>query len=514
MTTESRVLIVGSGFAGLGTAIRLKQAGITDFVILERASHVGGTWRDNRYPGAACDVPAPLYSFSFEPNPNWSTLFAGQREILGYLEHCADKYGLRTHIRFESEVKAAHFDEQRGAWTVTTQGGQQFCAQALVTGTGLFSRPAYPAIAGLEHFSGSLLHTADWRDDCSLEGKRIALIGTGASAVQVLPSIVDRAAHVCVFQRTPHWVLPRPEHDFGDLERRLFATLPWLQQLLRGLIYAQLEIQMVGFSNLLPTWQTVRQRKAIKYLSRAVKDSALRRELTPDYRIGCKRILVSTDYYAALQRHNAELVTVPIREMTAGGIVTSDGRERAFDAVVCATGFQTAEHFAPFPIHGRGGVELEALWRDGAESYLGTTVSGFPNLFMLTGPNTALGHNSMVYIIESQIRYIIDALQTMHRRGLRWVDVRADTQGAYNARVQQQLEPTVWATGGCSSWYRTKTDKNTTIWPDFSFVFRHKTRRFDLEEYELAAAQEVRPPTFTHDVSGQTALRADATAPT
>jgi len=483
MTAETDVLIIGSGFAGLGMGIRMRQAGLEDFVILEQADGVGGTWRDNHYPGVACDVPSHLYSFSFEPNPNWSRLFAEQQEILRYLNHCADKYGVRSHIRFRSAVSSAVFDEQQGRWQVTTEGGRVYHARAVVSACGGLSRPSYPDIPGIERFRGKTFHTARWDHDYVLDGKSVAVIGTGASAIQVVPSIVGRVKRLELFQRTPAWVLPKPDTRIGSQQKRRFARYPWLQLLIRRCIYLLLESRAVGFTGLLPSMQKRSEKRAREYLAAQVHDPALRARLTPNYRIGCKRLLIANDYYAALQRDNATVVTEGIREIRERGIVTCDGQEHALDAIVFATGFQAAEYMAPFAVTGRDGRDLDAVWRDGAEAYLGSTVAGFPNFFLITGPNTGLGHNSMVFMIESQIRYVMEALRTMRERGLCWVEVKRRVQAAYNKRMHERLSRTVWATGGCVSWYRTKTGKNTTLWPGFTFEFRWRTRRFDVESY-------------------------------
>jgi cation diffusion facilitator CzcD-associated flavoprotein CzcO len=499
LKAETDVLIIGTGFSGLGMGIRLRQAGLHDFIILEQADDVGGTWRDNHYPGVACDVPSHLYSFSFEPNPNWSRLFAEQQEILAYLRHCADKYGVRSHIRFRTSVNKAIFDEQRGRWQVSTSDGQLCSARVLVSACGGLRQPVFPDIPGIERFSGKTFHTARWDHDYPLEGKTVAVVGTGASAIQLVPSIVSRVKQLELFQRTPPWILAKPDTRIGSKQKQRFAKFPWLQRLIRWLIYALLESRALGFSGLLPRMQKRTEQNARQYLQEQVRDPALRARLTPDYRIGCKRILIANDYYAALQRGNARLVTDGIREIREHAIVTTDGREHPVDAIVFATGFEAAEHVASFEIKGRNGLDLNASWRDGAEAYLGATVAGFPNLFLITGPNTGLGHNSMVFMIESQIRYVMDALRAMRERNLRWVEVKRRVQAAYNKRLHERLARSVWATGGCVSWYRTRTGKNTTLWPGFTFEFRWRTRRFDVESYlqthEQSSAERARANT-------------------
>jgi cation diffusion facilitator CzcD-associated flavoprotein CzcO len=478
------VLIIGSGFAGLGMGIRLKQAGIESFTILEQAGGVGGTWRDNHYPGAACDIPSHLYSFSFEPNPRWTRAFGEQTEILAYLEHCADKYGLRPHLRFGAEVVRASFDERSGIWEVIARDGRTWRARALVSGCGGLSRPSYPDIPGLSSFEGKTFHTARWDHRFPLEGKTVGLIGTGASAIQIVPEIAPRVGRMHLFQRTPPWIMPKPDRDIGPVERAIFRRAPALQRLARMGIYLALEWRAVAFVSA-PGLLKRAEPMALRYLASRVRDPALRAKLTPSYTLGCKRILMSNDYFEAVQRDNVELVTDEIERVIPAGIVTRGGVTRRLDALVLATGFQAAEAVSPFETRGRGGRDLNEAWRRGPEAYLGTTVSGFPNLFLLMGPNTGLGHNSMVFIIESQIQYALDCIRTMRSRGLRFVDVLPDAQARYNERIQARLAKTVWNVGGCASWYKTRDGKNTTLWPGFTVEFRLRTRRFDPAAYDL-----------------------------
>jgi len=496
------VLIIGSGFAGLGMAIRLKQAGIHDFAVLEQADDVGGTWRDNHYPGAACDVQSHLYSFSFEPWPEWTREFAPQREILTYLRHCADKYGIRPHIRFGTRATGARFDEGTGLWEVRTDDGKTIRARVLVPGCGPLSRPSLPDIPGLESFQGKTMHSARWDDAYPLEGKTVAVIGTGASAIQIVPAIAPRVGQLFVYQRTAPWIMEKPDGEIPAWKRSLFRRVPAAQRLARGRIYWTRELLAAGFV-LEPRILKVAERVSKRYVASKVASPALRAKLTPSYRMGCKRILPTNDYLPALQRANVELVTDGIAEVRARSIVTKDGRERPVDAIVLATGFEAAEQCAPFEVLGRDGQDLNTVWRDGAEAYLGTSVAGFPNLFLLIGPNTGLGHTSMIVMIEAQIAYVLDAIRRIRDRGLRLVDVRPDAQAAYNARIQERLAKTVWASG-CMSWYLTRTGKNTTIWPGFTVEFRWRTRRFvpaAYEEQRLSDGQPVKvaqaPPMTT-----------------
>jgi len=492
MRTDTDVLVIGTGFSGLGMAIRLRQAGLTNFVVVEQADAIGGTWRDNHYPGVACDVPSHLYSFSFEPNPRWSRMFAKQSEILAYLNHCADKYGVRQHIHFNTEVNKAVFDAKKGVWDVETRDGRSYRARAIVQGGGGLSRPSFPDVPGIERFRGQKFHTARWDHSAPLAGKRVAVIGTGASAIQVVPSIVDQVGHLTLFQRTPPWILPKPDFRFRDRDQARLESLPFLQRALRNGIYWALESSALGFTGLWPRFQLRTQKRARAHLEAQIKDPVLRAKLTPNYRIGCKRILLSNDYYPALERPNASVVTDGIAEIREHAIVTRDGREHEVDAIVFATGFQAATDMAPYEIRGRYGQTLRDVWQDGAEAYLGTAISGFPNLFLIVGPNTGLGNNSMVFMIESQIQYVIDALQKMRERSLAWVDVKPSAQASYNKRLSERMARTVWSTGGCVSWYQTATGKNTTLWPGFTFEFRLRTRSFDLEHYEARLTHDLR----------------------
>ncbi|RKP52650.1 flavin-containing monooxygenase [Trinickia fusca] len=491
VSASPRIAIVGSGFAGIGMAIRLKRMGITSFAIYEAAADIGGTWRDNRYPGAACDVPSHLYSFSFEPNPSWSRAFGEQREILAYLKHCAHKYGIEPFIRCHARVQAARFDDAAGVWRLDLATGrsgathEQVEADVVIAANGPLSRPALPRIAGLERFEGKLFHSARWDHDYPLEGKTVAVIGTGASAVQFVPHIQPRVATLHLFQRTAPWIMPRPDREIDARQQRLFRRLPIAQRLARWALYWQHEARALAFV-VNPKWTKGPSRFALSYLGRRVKDPALRAKLTPDYLLGCKRVLLSSDYYPALTQPNVDVVTTPIREIVADGVVTSDGTHHRVDAIICGTGFQVNDAGAPFTVIGAHGADLDARWRSvGPEAYLGTSVAGFPNFFMMIGPNTGLGHNSMIYMIESHIAYIADCLRLLRRRGARTMEVKADTQHAYNERLQRAMRGTVWASG-CRSWYLAETGKNTALWPGFTFTFRRLTRRAQAADYRFA----------------------------
>lgn len=483
-TTTTRVLVIGTGFAGLGMAIRLKQRGIEDFVVLEREAGVGGTWRLNTYPGAACDIMSNLYSFSFEPNPSWSRTYPAQAEILAYLERCAEKYGVLSHVRFGRDVVSAVFDDARATWVVTTANGEIYKASVVVSGTGGLSRPSYPDIEGLRSFGGTLFHSARWDHAYDLRDKTVGVIGTGASSIQFVPQIAPKVARLHLFQRTPPWILPKDDHEVSRLQKLLYRAAPQTQRLVRLGIYCRNELAALGFV-VDPKLMRYGERLCRQHLESVVADPVLRERLTPTYMVGCKRVLLSNDYLPAVQRPNVELVTDGIERVVPEGVVTRDGTLRRLDALILGTGFYAAEQVAPFVVKGRNGVDLEEVWKDGAEAYLGTTVSGFPNWFMIVGPNTGLGHSSMVYIIESQIAYILSALDVLERPGVRTLDVKAREQRLYNRRLHERLRRSVWDSG-CASWYRTKDGKNTTLWPGFTFEFRLATRAIDTDDYELS----------------------------
>lgn len=483
-TPATGVIIIGAGFAGLAMAMRLRAEGRTDFVILEAADSLGGTWLFNAYPGAACDVPSHLYSLSFALNPDWSRVYSGQAEILSYIQNVASSHGVISHIRFQAAVNRARFDESRGIWEVTTEDGRHFVAPVLVSGCGGLHRPALPNIPGLETFAGPCFHSARWPANAALAGKKVAVIGTGASAVQIVPAIVDEVETLDLFQRTPPWILPRPDRAYTPSERWVNRKVPGAARLRRLAVYWRNETIAVAFVRK-PALMAIARAMAVKHIARQVKDPELRRIVTPNYTIGCKRILMSNDYYRALQRPGVRVHTAPISAIEPTGIRTQDGALHAVDALVLATGFQAADNAAPFPILGRGGVSLGDVWQDGAAAYRGTTVSGFPNLFLLVGPNTGLGHSSMIFIIESQVAYVVDALRKMRKQGLRWMDVRRSAQDTWNDEVQTKLANTVWASG-CNSWYQNQNGRNTTLWPGFTFGFRWATRRVQLRDYEVA----------------------------
>jgi len=505
-------IIIGAGFAGIGMAVALQRAGIHDFVIVERSRDVGGVWRDNRYPGAACDVPSHLYSFSFEPNPNWSRVFAPQPEIHAYLQHCARKYGLARHLRFGAEVERAQYDEARALWHVTLADGTTLSAAVLVSGTGQLSRPAMPDLPGIDTFRGRAFHSAHWDRDYPLAGKRVAVVGTGASAIQFVPAIAADVERLVVFQRSPAYVMPRPDRAYRRWEQALFRRLPWAMKLHRASIYLRYESRAIAFTRLHGLMNVAVGRPFRKLLARDVRDPALRARLTPDYPIGCKRVLLSSDYLAALDRDNVELVTQRIRRVTETGIETDDGAHHPVDAIVYGTGFAATAFLSPMRITGRDGLDLNDAWRHGAQAYLGLTVPGFPNFFMLYGPNTNLGHNSIVYMLESQIAHVMRCVRAMRRNGATAIDVDSRRYRRFNVHVQQRLEGSVWS--GCKSWYVDASGHNSTNWPGFTLTYRWLTRFTGLSAYRFTQPLPgTATPTPTHGaVVAPPAGRAEALA--
>lgn len=473
------VAIVGSGFAGLGMGIHLKKAGRNDFVILEKAADIGGTWRDNHYPGAACDVPSHMYSYSFEQNPSWSRFYSGQPEILAYMKACADKYNLLPHVRTGSEVVESRWNAAEGRWHVTLGNGNRLTARVVVSGIGGLSRPALPKVKGLDTFKGTTFHSAQWNHDYDLTGKRVAVIGTGASAIQFVPQIAPKVGKLVLFQRTPPWLVPKPDGAINEGIQKIFKYIPLAQSALRNAVYLQAEALALGFIN--PKLMIAVEKLALSHLKRQVKDPVLRAKLTPDYTIGCKRVLFSNNYYPALARDNVEVVAAGVQEVRAHSVIDANGNEHEVDAIICGTGFDVQDPLGPLMIYDRDGLELHD--RDSFDAYLGITLKKLPNLFMLLGPNTALGHNSIIFMIESQIKYVIQCLEKMDAKKAGVIEVKAAPHDAYNERVQKALQRTVWNAGGCKSWYLNDEGKNVTIWPGFTWRYWMKTRTPDFNHF-------------------------------
>jgi cation diffusion facilitator CzcD-associated flavoprotein CzcO len=477
------VAIIGAGFGGVAASVALRRAGI-EHVLLERAGDLGGTWRDNSYPGCRCDVPSNLYSYSFALNPEWSHTYPAQAEIWEYLRSTASRLGVVERIRFDHEVTGACWDEAAGRWRIDTSHGP-WTADVLVAAAGPLSEPSIAPLPGLDHFKGAVFHSAAWDHEHDFTGERVAVIGNGASAVQFVPRLREVAARLVLFQRTPAWVLPHSDRPVQAWERRLYRRLPALQRLVRWRDYWVRELVVFRLLRDARRVDPIR-RLALQHLERQVADPELRRRLTPTYAPGCKRLLLSNDFYPSLAADNVELVTDAISEVRGRSIVTADGVERPVDTLVMATGFRITNHPVFERLRGRDGRSLTETWREtGAQAYLGTTVAGFPNLFLLGGPNTVIGHTSFLVILEAQVRYVLAAMKAMERRRLSSVDVRPEVQASYNAEVRRLLAPTVWNAGGCASWYLDAHGRNTTLLPEFTWRFVLRTRSFDPRDYEL-----------------------------
>ncbi len=479
VSADHRIAIIGAGFSGLGAAIRLKAAGIEDFVVFERAGEVGGTWRANTYPGCQCDVPSHLYCFSFAPNPNWTRSFSLQGEIWDYLRDCVVRYGLEPHLRLGVEVTSCRWQDEAGRWLLETGEGLA-SAKVLVGAMGALSEPALPALPGIERFEGALFHSAAWRHDVDLRGARVALIGTGASAIQIAPAIQPLAGELQVYQRTPPWILPHPDRPIGPRERALYRAVPLAQRTLRSALAWGREALVLPFRH--PALGRPAERLARHHLERQVADPLLREQLRPDYRLGCKRILLSNTYYPALTQANVTLVPHAVAEVGPRSLVAADGIERPVDVIVAATGFRPSDPPAAHRLRGRDGRTLAEYWRGCPQAHRGTTIAGFPNFFLMLGPHTGLGHTSVLLMIESQIEYLLAALAAMEAAGVEVIEPRAAAQSEFVAGVRRRARGTVWESGGCASWYL-DADGHSILWPDSAWRFRRTLRRFDPASY-------------------------------
>ncbi len=479
MSAEHRVAIIGAGFSGLGAAIRLKAAGIEDLVVLDRGQEVGGTWLANTYPGCQCDVPSHLYCYSFAPNPDWTRTYSRQREIWEYLRSCVERYGLTPHLRLGVEVGECRWEDAQGSWRIETSEGE-LRARVLVAAAGALSEPALPSSLGAERFEGPVFHSARWRHDVDLRERSVALIGTGASAIQIAPEIQPLVGHLTVYQRTPPWILPHTDRPIGRLERQLYRRVPPTQQAVRAAVAVGRESLVLGLRH--PRLARAGERLARRHLERQVSDRQLREQLRPSYRLGCKRVLVSNRYYPALAAANVTLVPHGVSEIRARSLVAADGVERTAEVIVAATGFRVGAPKTARRIRGRDGLTLAECWGGKPEAYKGTTVSGFPNLFVLLGPHTGLGHTSVLLMIERQIDYLVGALAAMEAGGLASVEPRPAAQAAFVAAVRARARGTVWESGGCASWYLDAAG-HSILWPDSVWRFRRALRRFDTEAY-------------------------------
>lgn len=485
-TISVDVLIVGSGFSGLCTAIQLREAGMNSFLLIEKSEDIGGTWHDNRYPGCACDIPSHLYSFSFEPWPDWTRMYPGQKEIHDYLKRCVDRYGLASHIRLNTRLREAVWNEEESVWDAVSGDGDRIRARVLVSGVGGLHVPAYPQIKGVEKFAGPKFHSSTWDNSVDLNGRNIAVVGTGASSIQFVPQIAPLAEKLLLFQRTPPWIVPRIDFAIPEKWKRRFRRFPVTMWAFRQYIFWRQEFRVLGFLGN----QFVRGKAteiATRHLRRKIKDPRLRAALTPKYELGCKRVLVSDDFYPALNRPNVELVTEGISEIRSHSIVTADGVERPVDVLIFGTGFRATEPLIGIRLVGREGVEIHDAWRERMSAYLGVTVAGFPNFFLLLGPNTGLGHNSVVLMIEAQVRYVMSCLKLMKRRKCSVLEVREQVQTNFVAEVHRLLKSTVWQSGGCRSWYQdARTGENTTIWPGSVIAYLRRTRSASAADFDFS----------------------------
>ena len=478
-----RLAIIGTGFAGLGTAIRLLQRGERDFVLLERATDVGGVWRDNVYPGCACDVQSRLYSFSFAPKADWSRSYAPQAEILEYLRTCARDFGVLPFVRFQHEVRAARWIAESQRWRLeieTPEGARVIEADVLVGAQGALADPAIPRLPGIERFAGETFHSARWRHDVSLEGKRVGVIGTGASSIQFVPKIQPVVGKLVLFQRTPAWIMPRGDRAISAATKTLFGRVPAAERAARQALFAARELTLLSFRK--GPINRVAKQIARRHLERAVSDPALRAKLTPSYDLGCKRILLSDDYLPALARPNVEVETSPLVEVRESSIVTAAG-EHELDVIIYGTGFRITDPPVSHLVFGPDGRSLAETWRGSPQAHRGTTVAGFPNLFLLQGPNTGLGHTSVILMIEAQIEHMLDVLDHLRKHDGRTVAPSPEAQAAFIAGVDRKMRGSVWTQGGCQSWYLDETGRNSTIWPDFVFEFQRTMARFQPDEY-------------------------------
>jgi cation diffusion facilitator CzcD-associated flavoprotein CzcO len=480
-----RIIIVGAGFSGIGMAIRLKQSGIEDFTILERAPDVGGAWHFNTYPGCRCDVPSHLYSFSFAPNPNWSKTYSPQPEIRNYLRRCAEEFGIRSHVRTNVEVQAAAWNRDDQQWEIETTAGT-FTASVLVSGMGPLTEPKLPEVPGIESFAGKTMHSAQWDHDYELSGKRVASIGTGASAIQYVPTIQEQVEKLYVFQRTAPWIMPHGSRPISDRERTVFQRVPVVQKLIRESVYWSKEALVLGFVKQ-PRLMGALERLSRWHMRRQVADPSLQAKLAPNYSFGCKRILPSNEWYPALQQPNVELVTSGLQEVREHSVIDSDGREYEVDTIIFATGFHVADPPVADQVRGSDGRLMREVWEGTPRAYLGTSVPDFPNLFLLLGPNTGLGHSSMVYMIETQIEHVLQAIKAMDRRSASTIEVRPHVYEQFNQEVDTRMQGTVWETG-CTSFYLDATGRNGVLWPDWTWRFRQLATQFDEGAYVLSAA--------------------------
>lgn len=478
-----RAVVVGAGFAGIGASIAMHDVGV-EHVVLERGDGIGGTWRDNRYPGCRCDVPSHLYSYSFAPNPDWTETYSPQAEIEAYLRRTAADFGVTGRTRFGVTLHDAVWDGGTRRWSLDTSAGPM-TTDVLLLGNGPLAEPALPDLPGMGSFAGDVFHSARWPAGIDLAGRRVASIGTGASAIQYVPRIQPVVDHLTVFQRTPGWIVPHRNRRITGAEHTLFRRIPATQRFVRGLVYWSRELLARG---MVRNDTALIEKVARRHLKDQVADPELRARLTPEYRPGCKRLLPSNDWYPALQQPNVELVTEKIVEIRPGAVVTADGVGHPCDTLILGTGFRVLDNPMFGHVRGADGRSLTERWgTHGVEAYMGATVPGFPNLFLLAGPNTGIGHTSLLVMIEAQLAYVVDALRLLERTGATTLDVRPTALAAWSREIQRKAAPSVWNSGGCASWYLDAEGRNGSIWPDYTFRFVRRARRFDAEHYEVVA---------------------------
>ncbi|MCH8180353.1 MAG: NAD(P)/FAD-dependent oxidoreductase [Proteobacteria bacterium] len=479
-------IIIGSGFGGQAAAINLRRIGIEDFLILERRAWMGGTWSQNSYPGAAVDVQSPLYSLSFEPY-RWSQMFAEQDELVEYTNHVLAKHGLREKTKLNANVTKVQWDEATQTWQVLLEGGETLAAKFLVNASGPLSTPVIPHFKGRDTFEGQTFHTNDWQHSYDHKGKRVAIIGSGASAAQVIPAIAPEVKELHVFQRTPHWVLPRPDHVFSKLERALLGN-KLIYKALRTAIYWALESRVIGFKYSKKMLNVVAQQAALKHIARQISDPALRQAVTPDYTIGCKRIILSSTLYPALCRPNVQLHPKDdgIAEINARGILTAKGQQIDLDLIVYSTGYDATDGVISYPVVGKGGRSVRDVWAEFPRAYLGTAMPGFPNFFIVTGPNTGIGHTSAIFVIEAQMEYIRRAISAVQKQGAKAIEVKPQAEADYTTMIHREMKQTVWQSGGCTSWYKSKSGHVIAMFPGFSFTFRQMAKAFKPHDHLIA----------------------------
>jgi len=476
------IAIVGAGFSGLGMAMELRRAGVDDFVVLERADDLGGTWRENTYPGCACDIPSVLYSWTREQNPRWSRAFADQQEIWNYMREVVGRHDLDRHLRLGHELLSANWEEAGGRWEIETSQGR-ITAGILISAAGALADPAIPDIEGLDRFAGKVFHSAGWDHEHDLTGGEIAVIGTGASAIQFVPMIQPHVKRLHLFQRTPPWVLPRLDPEIPERWQRRFERHPRLQRTIRTAVFSLLEASHVAFTH--PRLMRLSERRALAHLKRQIPDPDLRAKLTPDYRLGCKRILASNAWYPAIAADNVNVVTAGIAEITPDGILDRNAVEHAVDTIIFGTGFQVTDPPISHRVWGRSGTTLAATWHGSPKAHLGLAVVDFPNLFLLLGPNTGLGHNSVLLMIEAQVGYLTQALSWRRRNGIATLEATGEAQARFIAKVDEATSGSVWTAGGCVSWYLDGTGRNSTLWPGSVRAYQRRLAQFDPRDYRV-----------------------------